>query len=1023
MPPRKKIKADHLAPKAEKRIFKKKGALPGAPLAEVKKLIHDLQVYQVELEMKNEELRHSQEEIEASRSKYVDLFDFSPVGYFIFNRQGKILETNLTGAKMLGVERSRLPGRFFSSFVAREDRRIFQTHCDLVLKAQGKHRCELKLAKKGTGPSYASLESIAFSERKNGFRIRSAVIDITERKKAQEEALRLTFELEEKVEERTAQLEAANEELRREIAERKRTEEAVRRKEREFRALFEFSSVGMAQRDPATNRLTRVNRKLCEMTGYSAKELLAKTHADITHPDDREKENREWTRLLQDQTDAWSMEKRYVCKNGEVIWAHVNGRLLRDDSGNPFRTLAVIQDITERKRADEELRRNKEKFELLSDTASKLLASDQPQRVVNELCRRVMAYLDCHTFFNYLVDEEKQRLHLNACAGIPEETAREIEWLNFGVAVCGCAARDGARIIAENIPETPDPRTDLVKSFGIKAYACHPLYIRGKVMGTLSFGTRSRISFTEDELALMKTVADQIALAMERISLLSDVRRHADQLEAKVRERTEELAKANRGLTEQSRILEGFFKSSITPLVFLDRDFNFIRVNEAYARACAREVSEFGGRNHFALYPHEENEAIFRKVAETKTVYKATAQAFSFPDHPEWGVTYWDWVLTPILDSRGDVEFLVFSLNNVTDRVQAEEELWQTSLYARSLLEASLDPLVTISAEGKIMDVNHATEVITGWERDRLIGTDFSEYFTDPAQAQAGYRQVFSKGTVRDYPLAIRHQSGKITNVLYNATVYKDEAGEVQGVFAAARDVTDINKAQEALRDSERQLRSLSAQLISAQEIERKRVARELHDGLQQTLTAIKFKVESFLLQMRRARTKANVQTLEPIVSMIQDSVQEIRKIQANLRPPMLEDLGILACISWVCREFQNMYPAIRLDQNIQIEETDIPLDIKMVIYRILQEGLNNIAKHSEADQASLSLRKIENIIELVIRDNGRGFGAREILSGAKITTGLGLGSMRERTEAAHGVFAIESTEGKGTVIQVSWAL
>jgi signal transduction histidine kinase len=137
----------------------------------------------------------------------------------------------------------------------------------------------------------------------------------------------------------------------------------------------------------------------------------------------------------------------------------------------------------------------------------------------------------------------------------------------------------------------------------------------------------------------------------------------------------------------------------------------------------------------------------------------------------------------------------------------------------------------------------------------------------------------------------------------------------------------------------------------------------------------------------------------------------------------MLEDLGILACVSWICREFQNAYPGILIQKTIEIEETDIPEDIKMVIYRILQEALNNIAKHSEADRASLFLRKIENVIELMIQDNGRGFEAQEILSGAKITMGLGLGSMRERTEAADGVFAVESAKGKGTTIQVSWAL
>ena len=128
------------------------------------------------------------------------------------------------------------------------------------------------------------------------------------------------------------------------------------------------------------------------------------------------------------------------------------------------------------------------------------------------------------------------------------------------------------------------------------------------------------------------------------------------------------------------------------------------------------------------------------------------------------------------------------------------------SRYARSLIEASLDPLVTISPEGKITDVNEATEQVTGVPREQLIGTDFSDYFTEPEKARDGYRRVFAEGFVLDYPLAIRHASGKVTDVLYNATVYRNEAGEVSGVFAAARDVTERKRAEEALRRSQESL-------------------------------------------------------------------------------------------------------------------------------------------------------------------------------------------------------------------------
>ena len=139
-------------------------------------------------------------------------------------------------------------------------------------------------------------------------------------------------------------------------------------------------------------------------------------------------------------------------------------------------------------------------------------------------------------------------------------------------------------------------------------------------------------------------------------------------------------------------------------------------------------------------------------------------------------------------------------------RKQYDQEYKRAFLYARSLIEASLDPLVTISPEGKIMDVNQSTEMVTGRSRDELIGSNFSRCFTEPVKAEEGYKLVFEKGIVRDYPLSIRSVSGQVTEVLYNASLYKNEAGKVQGVFAAARDVTALRRIEQALQTAHDEL-------------------------------------------------------------------------------------------------------------------------------------------------------------------------------------------------------------------------
>jgi PAS domain S-box-containing protein len=163
--------------------------------------------------------------------------------------------------------------------------------------------------------------------------------------------------------------------------------------------------------------------------------------------------------------------------------------------------------------------------------------------------------------------------------------------------------------------------------------------------------------------------------------------------------------------------------------------------------------------------------------------------------------------------------------SDISEKKQAEEQLRTTSQYARSLIEASLDPLVTISPEGKITDVNEATVKVTGVPRELLIGTDFSDYFTEPEQAREGYKRVFDEGFVTDYPLTIRHRDGRHTDVLYNASVYKDVRGNVLGVFAAARDVTAQRNAEAQVAEQRSQELERLAELERFQKLT---VGREL---------------------------------------------------------------------------------------------------------------------------------------------------------------------------------------------------
>ena len=165
--------------------------------------------------------------------------------------------------------------------------------------------------------------------------------------------------------------------------------------------------------------------------------------------------------------------------------------------------------------------------------------------------------------------------------------------------------------------------------------------------------------------------------------------------------------------------------------------------------------------------------------------------------------------ISPVVDNKGNIIAASTIARDITERKKDEERLREISAYNRRLIEVSLDPLVTIGKDGKITDVNEATENVTGVHRKQLIGDDFSNYFTEPIKASDGYKKVLSDGFVKDYPLTIKHTSGRTTDVLYDATVYKNEVGDIEGVFAAARDVTERKRVEEKLRESEEKFHSI----------------------------------------------------------------------------------------------------------------------------------------------------------------------------------------------------------------------
>ncbi len=250
------------------------------------------------------------------------------------------------------------------------------------------------------------------------------------------------------------------------------------------------------------------------------------------------------------------------------------------------------------------------------------------------------------------------------------------------------------------------------------------------------------------------------------------------------------LARATLPGRQASQYARSLIEASLDPLVTISPAGKITDVNEAAIKVTGvdRQVLIGTDFSNYFTEPEKAREG-YRQVFEKGFVtdYPLTIR------HASGKLTYVLYNASVYKDVEGKVLGVFAAARDVTAQKQASQ-------YARSLIEASLDPLVTISPEGKITDVNKATETVTGFPRERLIGSDFSDYFTEPEKAREGYQKVLSQGFVKDYPLTIRHTSGRLTDVLYNAAVYMGESGKMQGVFAAARDITERKRAEENLK-------------------------------------------------------------------------------------------------------------------------------------------------------------------------------------------------------------------------------
>ncbi len=391
-------------------------------------------------------------------------------------------------------------------------------------------------------------------------------------------------------------------------------------------------------------------------------------------------------------------------------------------------------------------------------------------------------------------------------------------------------------------------------------------------------------------------------------------------------------------------------------------------------------------------------------------------------------------------EKRAPLRF-VGTHQDITQRKLAEEEIRNVNLYNRSLIEASLDPLVTIGLDGKITDVNTSTEQVTGYKRGELIGADFADYFTEPAKAKAGYQQAFLNGSVRDYPLEIRHHNGHITPVLYNATVYNDGNGNTAGVFAAARDITKRKQAEELIRqytdELEMRVEERTAELIHANRAKDEFLANMSHE-LRTPLNGILGFSETLLEGIRGPLNERQEQAVEFIQSSGQhllgliNDVLDVSKIESGKFELQPDDI----LVNDICRSSLNFIKQMAGKKHITVEYSSFP-DTTTVhadgrrIKQVLVNLLNNAVKFTpENGSVKLEVRTDEDnsLIHFSVTDTGIGITPENqkklfkpfmqvdsSLSRQYEGTGLGLSLVKKLVELHNGSVDVQSEPGKGS--------
>jgi two-component system sensor histidine kinase UhpB len=350
---------------------------------------------------------------------------------------------------------------------------------------------------------------------------------------------------------------------------------------------------------------------------------------------------------------------------------------------------------------------------------------------------------------------------------------------------------------------------------------------------------------------------------------------------------------------------------------------------------------------------------------------------------------------------------------------QAEERLKESEERFRTLFETAGSFISVASLQGRILEFNPEAERLSGWQRQEVLGRNFLEFVREDYReaVKADFQKVLGGQATRAFELPMKQRDGGERQFLWNVNRLLGKEGQVLGVIAVGQDITEMKRAEEDLRESALQLRILTSQILNAQEDERKRISRELHDELGQSLTVLKLGlrgVNRYLSEPPEIKEE-----LDNIALYLDETIEKVRRLSRALSPAILEDLGLVPALKYLMDEFS---PHYTIKHDFAIEDLDhlFPKEAQIIIFRIFQESLTNIAKHAQANEVHLAIRQADGRVLFEVKDDGQGFEVDMILNRSALNKGLGLAALYERAKMLGGSLQIQSRKGGGTRITCS---